>query len=70
MTGGADTVGIVSYNEWHEGTQLEAAATSNCASNPSCYADYENAYGKVGAEAQRAYLDRTAFWSAKFKGKS
>jgi hypothetical protein len=69
INGGADTIGIVSYNEWHEGTQLEAAATSNCPTNPNCYTDYEGAYGKTGTDAQRAYLDRTAFWSAKFKAK-
>ena len=69
ITGGADTVGIVSYNEWHEGSQIEPVANSACPSDPNCYADFVGAYGKAGADAPRAYLDRTLLWSNRFKGK-
>lgn len=53
----ADTVTITSYNEWHEGTQIEAA---RAVGRP--YLSYEGAYGRTGRAAERAYLDRTAYW--------
>ena len=56
----ADVVTITSYNEWHEGTQIEPAR----AVGPP-YASYDGAYGLVGRAAQRAYLDRTAVWVAR-----
>jgi glycoprotein endo-alpha-1,2-mannosidase len=49
-------VTITSYNEWHEGTQIEAARA-----RPG-YASYEGAWGRHGADAERAYVDRTAYW--------
>ena len=51
----ADVVTITSYNEWHEGTQIEPAS----AVGPP-YSSYDGAYGLTGRAAQRAYLDRTA----------
>ena len=48
-----DVVTITSYNEWHEGTQIEPARD---AAGP--YASYEGAWGLTGRPAQRAYLDR------------
>jgi hypothetical protein len=54
----ADVVTVTSYNEWHEGTQIEPAR----AAGPS-YASYEGAYGLAGRAAERAYLDRTARWA-------
>jgi hypothetical protein len=53
----ADVVTITSYNEWHEGTQIEAAAAVG-----GSYSSYDGAYGLTGRAAQRAYLDRTAQW--------
>ena len=53
----ADVVTITSYNEWHEGTQIEPAR----AEGPS-YLSYDGAYGLVGGAAQRAYLERTRMW--------
>ncbi len=58
----ADVVTITSYNEWHEGTQIEPAK----AVGPP-YASYENAYGLVGRAAQDAYLNRTAEWAGRFR---
>ena len=59
---GADLVTITSYNEWHEGTQIEPAR----AVGPR-YASYDGAYGLVGRPAERAYLDRTAVWALKYR---
>ena len=57
----ADIVTITSYNEWHEGTQIEPARVAGPA-----YDSYEGAYGLRGRPAQRAYLDRTALWVGRY----
>jgi glycoprotein endo-alpha-1,2-mannosidase len=54
---GADAVTITSFNEWHEGTQLEPARPQ------PRYADYSGAWGVRGAAAACAYLWRTAQWT-------
>jgi glycoprotein endo-alpha-1,2-mannosidase len=58
---GADAVTITSYNEWHEGTQIEPARQAGAR-----YASYDGAYGLVGNAARRAYLDRTAYWVKRY----
>ncbi len=58
----ADVVTITSYNEWHEGTQIEPARVAGPA-----YDTYEGAYGLTGRAAQRAYLDRTAIWARRYQ---
>ena len=65
LAAGADRVTITSYNEWHEGTQIEPArAHVGPAGEP--YLGYEGAWGARGRAAERAYLRRTAYWSARF----
>ena len=55
-----DIVTITSYNEWGEGTQIEAAASRRG------YLAYDGAWGLTGAAAQGAYLMRTAYWAGRF----
>ncbi|HSC92330.1 MAG TPA: hypothetical protein VLB86_11805 [Gaiellaceae bacterium] len=57
LAAGADVVTVTSYNEWHEGTQIEPARA-----RPG-HLGYDGAWGLRGRRAERAYLDRTAFWS-------
>ncbi|MEV1004565.1 ThuA domain-containing protein [Nonomuraea sp. NPDC050202] len=57
---GPTWVSITSFNEWHEGSVIEPAVAR------AGYQSYEGAYGRTGAAAQTAYLDRTAYWVGRF----
>ena len=58
-----DVVTITSYNEWHEGTQIEPARRAF-----GSYLSYDGAWGLRGQQASRAYLDRTAYWIDRLRG--
>ncbi len=60
----ADIVTITSFNEWHEGTQIEAAAPMG-----RSYLSYDGAYGLTGKAAIRAYLDRTTYWVGRWRAR-
>jgi hypothetical protein len=57
-----DVVTITSYNEWHEGTQIEPAS-----STARLYETYDGAWGLEGKSSERAYLDRTAYWTERLQ---
>jgi glycoprotein endo-alpha-1,2-mannosidase len=66
-TGGAPTwVSVTSFNEWHEGSILEPAQSNPPAGHG--YLTFDGAYGKTGAAAETAYLDRTRYWVGRFTG--
>jgi hypothetical protein len=71
---GADRITITSFNEWHEGTQIEPAMTpvprkltvsAGRAGSPVLepYGSYDGAYDLHGRAASNAYLTRTAYWT-------
>jgi glycoprotein endo-alpha-1,2-mannosidase len=65
----ADDVTITSFNEWHEGTQIEPAAPPRRRSRYR-YDSYNGAFGLHGRSAEKAYLDRTAYWAGAFRNTS
>ena len=69
IVGGADRVTITSYNEWHEGTQIDPAAPRG-RHGRFRYLGYDGAWGRFGADAETAYLDRTRYWTDVFRSAS
>ena len=62
----ADRVTITSFNEWHEGTQIEPAAAITHRGKYR-YLSYDGAWGLHGVRAEFAYLFRTRYWSDVFR---
>jgi hypothetical protein len=62
----ADRVTITSYNEWHEGTQIEPAA-SPARRGAYRYLSYDGAWGLHGEAASTSYLARTRYWADVFR---
>ena len=65
----ADRITITSYNEWHEGTQIEPAASVAWRGRYR-YLSYNGAWGLHGHAAETAYLVRTRYWSDVFRSTS
>jgi hypothetical protein len=65
LASGADDVTITSFNEWHEGTQIEPAAPPQRRAGYR-YLSYDGAWGTHGLQAEFSYLTRTAYWSGVF----
>ncbi len=69
IASGADAVTITSFNEWHEGTQIEPAAPA-VHHGLYRYLSYDGAWGLHGLAAEDAYLSRTRYWSDVFRSTS
>jgi hypothetical protein len=67
LAAGADTVTVTSWNEWHEGTQIEPARPYCFTTDGYCTSGYEGVYGRTGQAAETAYLDRTNYWIAIYR---
>jgi len=65
LDAGAQWVSVTTFNEWHEGTQIEPGITY--VSGSRTYEGYGGAYGTSGSSSADAYLDRTAYWVAKME---
>lgn len=63
VAAGADIVTVTSYNEWHEGSQIEPAVSP---ARGSRYTGYDGAFGVTGTQTPAAYLARTALWVQRF----
>ena len=70
IASGADRVTITSFNEWHEGTQIEPASSSPRRRGRYRYSTYDGAWGLHGVASEDAYLTRTRYWADVFRSTS
>ena len=70
IASGADRVTITSFNEWHEGTQIEPASSSPRRRGRYRYSTYDGAWGLHGVASEEAYLTRTRYWADVFRSTS
>ncbi|QXE38814.1 ThuA domain-containing protein [Streptomyces sp. GMY02] len=65
--GSPSWVSVTSFNEWHEGSSIEPA--SSAPPGGFGYQTFSGAYGRTGADAENAYLDRTKYWVNQFEAR-
>ncbi len=65
---GAPWITITSFNEWHEGTQIEPATPKTTPGYT--YSDYTGTYNTTPTNAPMAYLNRTRTWVNVFLGQA
>jgi hypothetical protein len=63
---GADIVTVTSYNEWHEGTQIESARFY-CWPQGGCTPGYEGDYTVQGPSAAYSYMGATEVFGRRFR---
>ena len=66
ISAGSEWISVTTFNEWHEGTQIEPARAF--VSGARTYQGFDGAYGVAAADAPDAYLRRTAHWVQLFTG--
>jgi glycoprotein endo-alpha-1,2-mannosidase len=59
-------ISITSYNEWMEGTQIEAVQPKKL--DKTIYDGQPYTYQDYGALAENFYMDKTNQWTARFLG--
>ena len=60
ISAGSEWISVTTFNEWHEGTQIEPA--QQFTGGARSYTGYDGTYGAAASDAPDAYLNRTAHW--------
>ncbi len=67
LDAGARWVSVTTFNEWHEGTEIEPATAFT--SGARTYEGFTGAYGTTASNSSTAYLVRTAYWVEKMESR-